>query len=158
MANTRKKRKTIKGGGKKNNPKPKITKAKEKTKKSKVADGGIKKLAKTWAGKEIEKQGFPALETAVDQHAEIAEFLGNFMQGDGNGRDQADLQAHDERGGDGQAVNQVVDAVADQDEIGDRAFPVDLVRLVLFVFIVIFVQMMVMVPIEEVCSILLFTV
>jgi hypothetical protein len=55
MANTRKKRKTIKGGGKKNNPKPKITKAKEKTKKSKVADGGIKKLAKTWAGKEIEK-------------------------------------------------------------------------------------------------------
>jgi hypothetical protein len=52
MAKTRK---IIKGGGKTNKQKPKITKAKEKTKKSKVADGGVKKLAKTWAGKEIEK-------------------------------------------------------------------------------------------------------
>jgi len=51
----KKTRKLIKGGGKKNKQKPEITKAKGKTKKSKVADGGVKKLAKTWAGKEIEK-------------------------------------------------------------------------------------------------------
>jgi len=55
MAKTRKVRKIRKGGGKKNNQKPEATKAKEKTKKSKLADAGVKKLAKTWAGKEFEK-------------------------------------------------------------------------------------------------------
>jgi hypothetical protein len=55
MAKTRKIRKIIKGGGKKNNQKPEAKKAKEKTMKSKLADAGVKKLAKTWAGKEYEK-------------------------------------------------------------------------------------------------------
>ena len=72
MAKTRKIRKirkTLKGGGKKNNQKPEATKAKEKTKKSNLKDGGVKKLAKTWAGKEFEK--FVAwLKTPTAEHYE----------------------------------------------------------------------------------------
>ena len=72
MAKTRKIRKIrkiIRGGGKKNNQKPEATKAKEKTKKTKLADAGVKKLAKTWAGKEFEK--FVAwLKTPTTEHYE----------------------------------------------------------------------------------------
>ena len=59
MAKTRKIKKTLKGGGKQNKNKPEApkakAKAKAKTKKSNLKDGGVKKLAKTWAGKEYEK-------------------------------------------------------------------------------------------------------
>lgn len=50
---TRKLRKILKGGGKTNKNKPKEAKA--KTNNSNLKDGGVKKLAKTWAGKEYEK-------------------------------------------------------------------------------------------------------
>jgi hypothetical protein len=69
MIKTKKIRKVIKGGGKKNNLKPEVTKAKAKTKKSNLKDGGVKKLAKTWAGKEYEK--FVAwLKTPTTEHYE----------------------------------------------------------------------------------------
>lgn len=65
-------------------------------------------------GKKIIKQGLEFAEAAVDQHAEIAELLRYLVANDYEGGNQAEPDVNREAGADDKAVNQIVDAVADE--------------------------------------------
>lgn len=72
------------------------------------------------AGEEIEHERFLLLPAAVDQNAEVAEFLRDLMGGACDPGDDTDAEIHQERSGDSETVDEIMQPVRNQNEISHR--------------------------------------
>ncbi len=67
-------------------------------------------------GEEVEEERVPAREAAVNENREVPDLLGDFVKDHGQGRREPERNTYEETCGDHRAIDEVVDAVADEAE------------------------------------------